>query len=238
MRPLGFRFYLPPRQHTVMLDSAILWSGEEVGSHLTAYEGSQCGIQVSVMNNLLAPFGVNKNERFFFKVLELVLQNNQSRSPLSSASLYFVTHSSTPCAKLANSLEATFLSRYSIVSGVNVTVREIFFTLFIQGRFLWKLINNHKHHSFSTRTIRVGGPQNENINSVSGRSVRTEEGILRTRLVSGPLLVYRKADHAGPHDSGGRGHRHSGKDLATGPRYLEGHDRTDYRDHGTLEGVT
>lgn len=136
------------------LERSILKNAQGLSPCSSASDSYGCG-----MNNLLAPFEVYHNERFFFKVLELVLQNNQSRSPLSSASLYFVTHSSTPCAKLANSLEATFLSRYSIVSGVKVTVREIFFTLFIQGRFLWKLINNHKYHSFLTRTIRVGGPK-------------------------------------------------------------------------------
>lgn len=215
------------------LERSILKNAQGLSPCSSASDSYGCG-----MNNLLAPFGVYHNERFCFKVLELVLQNDQSRSPLSSASLYFVTHSSTPCAKLANSLEATFLSRYSIVSGVKVTVKEIFFTLFIQGRFLWKLINNHKYHSFSTRKIRVGGPRNENISSVSGRSVRTEEGILRTRLVPGPLLVYGKADDAGPNDSGGRGHRHPGKDLAAGPRCLEGHDGTDQRDHGPCSEVT
>ena len=192
------------------------------------------------MNNLLAPTGVSHIEAPGLRFLERsILKNAQGLSPCSSASLYRKMHSSTPCAMLANSLVLTFSSRYSINSGGRVTLSE---TLRMRGAIIneesWSILYRTNKHSHNTHKLCVGLTHNERNTSNSGRSVRTEEGILRTRLVSGPLLVYRKADDAGPHDSGGRGHRHSGKDLATGPRYLEGHDRTDYRDHGALEGVT
>lgn len=48
-------------------------------------------------------------------------------SPLSSACLYLRTQSSTPWAKLANSLDSTFFSKYSIISGGRVTLRDCFF---------------------------------------------------------------------------------------------------------------
>ena len=50
----------------------------------------------------------------------------QGLSPRSSASLYLRTHNSTPWAILANSLDSTFFSRYSIISGGNVTLRDCF----------------------------------------------------------------------------------------------------------------
>lgn len=53
-----------------------------------------------------------------------VLKDAQGLSPLSSASLYLRTQSSTPWAMLANSRDSTFFSRYSMSSGGRVTFRD------------------------------------------------------------------------------------------------------------------
>lgn len=192
------------------------------------------------MNNLLAPIGVSHIEAPGLRFLEQsFLKYAQGLSLCSSASLYRKMHSSTPWAMLANSLVLTFSSRYSINSGGRVTLSE---TLRMRGAIIneesWPILYRTNKHSHNTHKLCVGMTKNERNTPNSGRSVRTEEGILRTRLVPGPLLVYGKADDAGPNDSGGRGHRRPGKDLAAGPRCLEGHDGTDQRDHGTCSEVT
>lgn len=140
-------------------------------------------------------YGHEQNyEKLWLHVLEVVLQNHQSFSPRSSASLNLCTQSSTPCAMLANSFEFTFLFKYSIISGLKVTVRDIFFALSIQESFLWKVINNSVSHYCLTRIMRVGEPQNDSNQPIS---VRAEDGqtedIGRT-VGTHPDHVRRKAD--------------------------------------------
>jgi len=93
-------------------------------------------------------------------------------SPLSSNSLYLKTQSSTPCAILANSFDLTFFSRYPMISGDNVTVKDFFLILSIQESFLWKLIYTFINHSCLTRIIRVGVPKNESNRPISERADR------------------------------------------------------------------
>lgn len=117
------------------------------------------------------------NEAPGLRIFGLQLQDPaQGLSPRSSASLYFVTQSSTPWAKLANSLDAILFSKYSIVSGVRVTVKEILRVLFIQGKSLWKLINIDMNLSCITRVSRVGVAGNGKNTTYSGRyASETEE---------------------------------------------------------------
>lgn len=72
----------------------------------------------------------------------------QGLSPFSSACLYLSTHSSTPCAILANSLDSTFSCRYEIMSGGRETVNEIFLSVLdIKVRFLQSILNNFKNNT-------------------------------------------------------------------------------------------
>lgn len=183
------------------------------------------------MQKIKAHRGIQKNEGLWSKVLEVALQNDQSLSPRSSASLYLVTQSSTPCAKLANSFDAIFASRYSIVSGVRVTVRDILRVLFMQGKFLWKLINNDTYVPFSTRKIRVGELQNDRKHNHSGRSAsRNEKGILRQIVGSGHDGSGREAEDARPHEPGGL-RQHTGRDRPGDRRDVRGY-RIDHRGPG------
>ena len=86
-------------------------------------------------------------------------KNAHGLNLFSSSSLYLKIQSSTPCAIDANSLHFTFFSKYSIISGESVTVKEIFFVLSIQESFLSKVIYTFVNHSCLTRIMRVGESQ-------------------------------------------------------------------------------
>ena len=93
----------------------------------------------------------------------------QGLSPLSSASLYLKTQTSTPCAMLANSLDSTFDWRYSRISGGKVTVRDNFFLLGMQVTFLWKCFNTSINDSISASNILAGTSQDGKYLPISGR---------------------------------------------------------------------
>ena len=97
-------------------------------------------------------------------------KNPQGLSPFFSDSMYLKTQSSTPCAIDANSLDFTFFSRYSMISGDKVTVSDFFLTLSMQESFLRNLIYTSTNHSCLTRNIRVGELQYDKINSLSASS--------------------------------------------------------------------
>ncbi len=111
---------------------------------------------------------IENNEARGFQFLRFSTpKNTHGLSPLSSASLYLKTQSSTPCAIDANSLDLTFFSRYSMISGDNVTVSDFFFILSIQGTFLSNIIYTCINDSYSTRIIRVGVLEYEEIKADS-----------------------------------------------------------------------
>ena len=75
------------------------------------------------MKTILPLIGGDNNEAPELKFSRLsVLKDAQGLSLRSSASLYRRTQSSTPCAMLANSLDSTFISKYSIIAGGSSTV--------------------------------------------------------------------------------------------------------------------
>lgn len=96
-------------------------------------------------------------------------RNLQGLSPFSSASLYLRMHSSTPCDILANSRDFTFSSRYSMISGGNVTVMYGL-RFAIQDKILQKLINTAMTDSYSVRQNLTGELQNDRNNQLSESS--------------------------------------------------------------------
>ena len=115
------------------------------------------------MKTLLPPTEVTSNETpelHFFRLS--ILKNAQGLSPLSSASLYRRTHSSTPCAMLANSLDSTLLSRYSMISGGSVTLRDCFLRLgAMHSRLLQISINTPNQDAYNALITSAGLTENE-----------------------------------------------------------------------------
>ena len=95
----------------------------------------------------------------------------QGLSPFSSACLYLSTHSSTPCAILANSLDSTFSCRYEIMSGGRETVNEIFLSVLdMKVRFLQSILNNFKDVALTSSNLLVGVASNDKNNRFSASS--------------------------------------------------------------------
>lgn len=120
-------------------------------------------------------------------------ENPRGLSPFSrsSACLYRRTHNSTPCDMFANSLDSTFFSRYSMISGGRDTV--IYgFRFAMQEEFLQKVINTDMADSYSVRQNLTGVPNNERIDSASashagpGRHRVSGHGMPREPRGSGP----------------------------------------------------
>ena len=144
-------------------------------------------------------------------------KNPQGLSPFFSASMYLKTQSSTPCAIDANSLDFTFFSRYSMISGDKVTVNDFFLTLSIQESFLRNIIYTPANHSCLTRNIRVGELQYDKSNSLSASSADPGRHRFHPHGMSDELLGPRPRGSVGfspalPHagteeeDAGGDGH--------------------------------
>ena len=138
-------------------------------------------------------------------------------SPLSSASLYLKTHTSIPCARLANSLDSTFFSRYSRSSGGIVTVMYGFLrpsVLAITCNNLWKCLYPTKFVQIIASFKLVGKP-NDTKNSYSDSYAKPgdhgqghhhgmsgEQRGTRPRLRLGPPSVHGEEGGAGGHAGG------------------------------------
>lgn len=86
-----------------------------------------------------------------------VLKDAQGLSPLSSASLYLRTQSSTPWAMLANSRDSTFFSKYSMIAGGSVTLSDCFLRLgAMQLRLAQLSINKSNHDNYIALIISAG----------------------------------------------------------------------------------
>ena len=140
----------------------------------------------------------------------------QGLSPFSSACLYLSTHSSTPCAILANSLDSTFSCRYEIMSGGRETVNEIFLSVLdIKVRFLQSILNNFKNVALISSNLLVGVASNDTKNSYSDSYAKPgdhgqghhhgmsgEQRGTRPRLRLGPPSVHGEEGGSGGHAGG------------------------------------
>ena len=78
---------------------------------------------ITIKGSIRIPDAKKNNEAFEDNVLVIGFPKiPQGLSPLSSASLYLSTHSSTPCERFAKSLQSTFFCRYSSISAGKVIV--------------------------------------------------------------------------------------------------------------------
>ena len=119
---------------------------------------------------------------------------SQGLSPLSSASLYLRTHSSTPCAMLANSRDSTFFSRNSMISEGKVTLRDLLRFLSIHQRLLQLTININNNHWSNTLKLSVGTSQHEQKQPTSesyGRIHRARRGKMHLHRYGQPSPCYR-----------------------------------------------
>ena len=120
--------------------------------------------------------------------------NPRGLSPFSSASLYLKTQSSTPCERLANSLDSTLDSRYEISSGGNATVSDFLrIVRDMQEKSLELIINICIRIAYTSCIMHDGVLQNDKIDCAS-------------------------ASHAGPGRHWVRGHGVSREPRGSGPR--------------------
>lgn len=150
-------------------------------------------------------------------------------SPLSSASLYLKTHTSIPCAKLANSLDSTFFSRYSRRSGGIVTVMYGL----RRPSVLAIICNNLCKRLYATKfvqisaSLRLVGKPNDKINSLSassadpGRRRRHPHGMSDELLgprPRGSMGFSPALPHTGPDPEAAGGDGHLRPPALDGPR--------------------
>ena len=121
------------------------------------------------MKTILPLIGGDNNEAPELKFSRLsVLKDAQGLSPRSSASLYRRTQSSTPCAMLANSLDSTFISKYSIIAGGSVILSDCFLRLGATHSRLAQLsINKPNHDNSIAPIISAGLTRNERNTPIS-----------------------------------------------------------------------